>query len=202
MKVCLYIRVSTSTQTVENQEVSLRALAKSRDWEIVKVYKDEGMSGDKTDRPAFLEMVNDVKSGLFDCVLVFQLSRLGRSLSHIVSTIEELKQFKVGVYCLSEHISTMDDNPYSKVTLAIFGALAEVELGLIRERVRAGVKRAQDNGVKFGRPHVGFDIGRAIELRNSGLSLRKVAKQLSISPATLSNKLKQINLGTASATVQ
>ena len=193
MKVALYLRVSTSHQTVENQENKLRAFADSRGWEVVNVYKDEGLSGDKTDRPAFLEMVHDGKSGHYQCLLVFQLSRLGRSLRHIISTIAELNDANVGVYCMSEHISTMDDNPYSKVTLAIFGALAEVELGLIRERVRAGVKRAQDNGVKFGRPHVGFDIGRAMQLRKEGVSIRKIAKQLGVSKSTLSLRLKDVS---------
>jgi DNA invertase Pin-like site-specific DNA recombinase len=195
MNVAVYLRVSTSHQTVENQEKQLIKFAESRDWTIVQTFKDEGISGDKTDRPAFMEMISMAKSGHFDCLLVFQLSRLGRSLNHIVSTIAELNEAKVGVYCLSEHISTMDDNPYAKVTLAIFAALAEVELGLIRERVRAGVKRAQDNGVKFGRPHKGFDIGRAIQLRKDGLSLRKIAKQLDISPATLSNTFKKMDQG-------
>lgn len=192
MKVAIYLRVSTNHQTVENQEKQLKLFAKSRGWKIVKTYMDEGMSGDKTDRPAFLEMINDAKSGQFDCLLVFQLSRLGRSLNHIVSIIAELNDANVGVYCLSEHISTMDDNPYAKVTLAIFAALAEVELGLIRERVRAGVKRAQDNGVKFGRPHVGFDVGKAIKLRKEGMSIRKIAKKLGVSKSTLSDRLKEL----------
>jgi DNA invertase Pin-like site-specific DNA recombinase len=193
MKVALYLRVSTSHQTVENQKKQLEKFSKSREWEIVKIYKDEGLSGDNKDRPAFLEMMNDAKSGHFECLLVFQLSRLGRSLNHIVSIIAELNDAKVGVYCLSEHISTMDDNPYAKVTLAIFAALAEVELGLIRERVRAGVKRAQDNGVKFGRPHVGFDLGKAVRLRREGLSIRKIAKQLGVSKSTLSDRLKELD---------
>ena len=192
MKVALYLRVSTSHQTVENQEKQLVQFAKARDWEVVKVYKDEGLSGDKTDRPAFLQMIHDAKSGHFQCLLAFQLSRLGRSLNHIVSIIAELKDANVGVYCLSEHISTMDDNPYAKVTLAIFAALAEVELGLIRERVRAGVKRAQDNGVKFGRPHVGFDIGRALKYKADGMSLPKIAKTIGVSLSTLKRKMTQI----------
>jgi len=195
MKIALYVRVSTSHQTVANQEKQLIKFAKSREWEIVKVYKDEGMSGDKTDRPAFLEMINDAKSAQFDCLLVFQLSRLGRSLNHIVSIIAELNEAKVGVYCLSEHISTMDDNPYAKVTLAIFAALAEVELGLIRERVRAGVKRAQDNGVQFGRPHIGFDIGKALKLRSEKMSLPKIAKEVGVSLSTLKRKMAQIKQG-------
>lgn len=195
MKVALYLRVSTSHQTVENQETELRRFAKSRDWEVITTYRDEGLSGDKKDRPAFLEMINDAKAGRFECLLVFQLSRLGRSLNHIVATIAELNDAKVGVYCLSEHISTTDDNPYAKVTLAIFAALAEVELGLIRERVRAGVKRAQDNGVKFGRPHVGFDIGGALELKSEGKSLPKIAKEIGVSLSTLKRKLSQIKQG-------
>jgi DNA invertase Pin-like site-specific DNA recombinase len=192
MNVAVYLRVSTSHQTVENQEKQLIKFAESRGWTIVQTFKDEGVSGDKTDRPAFMEMISMAKSGHFDCLLVFQLSRLGRSLNHIVSTIAELNEAKVGVYCLSEHISTMDDNPYAKVTLAIFAALAEVELGLIRERVRAGVKRAQDNGVKFGRPHVGFDIAKALKLRAEGVSIRKIAKQLGVSKSTLSTRLKEV----------
>jgi DNA invertase Pin-like site-specific DNA recombinase len=62
----------------------------------------------------------------------------------------------------------------------------------MRERVRAGVKRAQDNGVKFGRPHVGFDMGKAIKLRKEGISIRKMAKQLGVSKSTLADRLKEL----------
>ena len=192
MNVAIYLRVSTSHQTVENQKQQLEKFAESRGWTIAKVFKDEGMSGDKTDRPAFLEMMNDAKSGNFDCLLVFQLSRLGGSLSHIVSIIADLNDAKVGVYCLSEHLSTLENNLYAKVTLAIFAALAEVELGLIRERVRAGVKRAQSNGVTFGRPHAGFDIGRALKLKSEGRSMPKIAKEVGVSLSTLKRKFTQM----------
>ena len=193
MRTAIYLRVSTAQQTVENQQKQLETLVNSRNWSIFQVYKDEGISGDSKDRPAFNQMINDAKCGKFDCILVFQLSRLGRSLNQIVQTITELDQANVGVYSMSEHISTMEDNPYGKVTLAIFAALAEVELGLIRERVRAGVKRAQDNGTVFGRPFKGFDLNKALAMKEEGMSIRKIAKALSVSHMTVRRRFEELS---------
>jgi len=89
--------------------------------------------------------------------------------------------------------------PYAKLILAVFSALAEIELGLIRDRVRAGVKRAQDNGVKFGRPHASFNIGRALELKAEGMSLLKISKKIGVSLSTLKRNLAKIKQGQKSA---
>lgn len=192
MKVGVYLRVSTASQTVENQEKQLKQFAKSRGWEIVRIYKDEGWSGDSKSRPAFTEMIDAAHKREFDTILVFQLSRFGRSMSEVIKNITELKSSGVAVYSYSENLSTAEDSPYGKIVLAVLCALGEIELDLIRERVRLGVQRAQSNGVKFGRPHKGFDLGKALEMKKQGLSMRKIAKALDVSHMTLRRRFEEI----------
>lgn len=192
--VAIYCRVSTTSQNVASQREQLLRYCSSRGWEIVSEFVDEGISGDALSRPGFESMLQAAYKGCFEVIVVYQLSRLGRSLTQLLTTIQGLTEHGVGVTSVSENISTADEgSPFTKVALAIFGALAEVELELIRERVRSGVDRAMANGVKFGRPHVGFDMGKAIKLRKDGLSIRKIAKQLGVSKSTLSDRLKDMD---------
>jgi len=195
MKVVIYLRVSTNNQTVENQKQQLEQFAKAREWEVVETYIDNGHSGDSKRRPAFNQMIADAHQRKFDCILIFQLSRFGRSMSEVIKNITELKDSGVSVYSYSENLSTAEDSPYGKIVLAVLSALGEIELDLIRERVRSGVKRAQAANVVFGRKHVGLDIGRALKLRSEGMSLPKIAKNVGVSLSTLKRRMAQIKQG-------
>lgn len=192
MKTAIYLRVSTTQQSVENQREALEKYASSRDWPISDIYIDEGWSGDSKKRPAFNELLGAANRREFDTILVFQLSRFGRSMSEVIKNITELRDIGVSVHSYSENLSTAEDSPYGKIVLAVLSALGEIELDLIRERVRAGVKRAQENGVRFGRPHKGFDLGEAIRLKESGLSMRKIGNQLGVSHMTLRRRFKEL----------
>lgn len=192
MKTAIYLRVSTTQQTVENQKLQLEQFAKSREWKIVKTYADEGLSGDSKNRPAFNQMIADAHKRKFETILIYQLSRFGRSMSEVIKNITDLKASGVSIYSYSENLSTAEDSPYGKIVLAVLSALGEIELDLIRERVRSGVSRALAAGTKFGRPHVGFDISKALKLRKEGMSIRKIAKLLGVSKSTLAARLKDL----------
>jgi len=80
--------------------------------------------------------------------------------------------------------------------MLLVSALAEMELNILKSRQTAGITAAKDRGVKFGRPRLGFDVKKALELRGSGLSLRKISKSLGISVSTLCRNLpKPSNIG-------
>lgn len=191
-RVGLYVRISTGHQSVDLQLQALRDYCKSRGWEIVKVYEDKGESGKSESRPAFDEMMQDAARGRLDTVLVFRCDRFSRSVRHFVNTLHALEQMGVGFVSVNEGIDLTSDNPLTKVVMLLVSALAEMELSILKERQAAGIKAAQGRGVRFGRPRAGFDIKKAMELRENGLSLRKTAKALGVSVSTLSRNLPRI----------
>jgi DNA invertase Pin-like site-specific DNA recombinase len=181
------MRVSTPHQTTENQRLDLVRVASLRSWTIVETYTDHAISGaqDRTSRPALDRMLKDAVRGKFDLIAVWSLDRLGRSLQHLVETVNELRAVGVGLYLHQQALDT--STPAGKLAFSVFGALAEYERELIRERVRAGIERARRNGVRLGRPSNLNDTVRAaiIALRAKDVSIRQIASQLRVGTGTV-----------------
>ncbi len=186
-KVALYLRVSTSSQTTDNQRHELERIAALRAWTIVEVYIDQGISGSKgrSDRPDLDRMLKDAVRGKFDLIAVWSLDRLGRSLQHLIETVNELQAVGVDLYMHQQALDTT--TPYGKLAFSIFGAFAEFERSLIRERVKAGLERAKRNGTKLGRPSNLNDTVRAaiVALRAKDVPIRKIASQLKVGTGTV-----------------
>src|SRR5713101_3231156 len=136
-----YARVSTDDQTPALQ---LAALKKAG---CKMVFKDDGLSGATTKRPALLRCLKKLE--LRDTLIVWKLDRLGRSLRDLITMLDDLKRRGVKFRSLTEHIDT--DTPTGRAMWQMIGLLAELERSLISERTRAGVKAAKRSGVKFGR---------------------------------------------------
>ncbi len=187
LKVALYLRVSTSTQTTDNQRHELERVATLRNWTIVEIYTDHGISGAKSrsDRPDLDRMLKDAVRGKFDLIAVWSLDRLGRSLQHLIETVNELQSVGVDLYLHQQALDTT--TPSGKLAFSIFGAFAEFERSLIRERVKAGLDRAKRNGTKLGRPSNLNDTVRAaiIALRAKDVPIRKIASQLKVGTGTV-----------------
>ena len=147
-RVVLYIRVSTMDQTTANQERELRAIAARMGCEIVKVYKDHGISGAKgrDKRPAFDALCRDAAQRKFDLVMAWSVDRLGRSLQDLVSFLSELHALKVDLFLHQQGLDTT--TPGGKAMFQMMGVFAEFERAIIQERVRAGLKRAKDEGAR------------------------------------------------------
>ena len=189
-KVALYCRVSTSGQMTENQVRELRRFAERRDdWEIAAVYEDTA-SGAKDDRPALGEMLADARRGRFDLVAVWKLDRLGRSVPHLLQVLEELRSSGVAFTSVTESIDT--GTAHGRMVMTFLAAVAEFERELIRERIKAGIERARESGTRLGRPRVGLDIGKALELHEAGLGVRRIAKRLGVSYGTVYRSLKAV----------
>lgn len=139
MKVALYARVSTDQQTVDGQLLPLREWAKRMNHTVYKEYIDHAVSGAKTSRPAFDEMLTDMRKFKFESIAVVKLDRLGRSLKHILSLFDEFNAKGVSVICTTQPIDTSASNPMSKIIIALLGAFAELERDFIRERTIAGM---------------------------------------------------------------
>ena len=189
VRAALYARVSTTGhgQDVGLQLDELRQVAAQRGWEAV-AYIDEGVSGAKDSRPALDRMLVDAREGRLDVVAIWKLDRLARSVRHLLELADSLNAWGVGLVSIRDaHIDTT--TPSGRFTLQILGAVAELEKGLIRERVIAGVRRAQAAGKHCGRPKVELDLRPALAMLGQGHGLKTTAKALGVSRATLRRRL-------------
>jgi len=149
IRVALYARVSTADQTTENQLIELRRYAEARGWTSTE-YLEDGVSGAKERRPALDRLMGDARRRRFDVLLVWRLDRLGRSLKHLIVTLDELAALGIAFVSMNEGIDCM--TPAGKLQLHLLAAIAEFERERIRERVMAGLQRARRQGQRLGRP--------------------------------------------------
>lgn len=136
-----YARVSTQDQTLDLQRDALTKAGCS------KIFTDT-VSGAATERPGLSEALQFVRDG--DILVVWKLDRLGRSLKHLIETVMALNERGIGFRSITESIDTT--TPGGKLIFHVFGALAEFERELIRERTQAGLSAARARGRHGGRP--------------------------------------------------
>src|SRR5437764_451842 len=172
-----YARVSTQDQTLNLQKDALEKLGCN------KIFTDTA-SGAKAERIGLEEALNYVREG--DTLVVWRLDRLGRSLKHLIETITELNNRKIGFKSIQESIDTTTSG--GKLVFHIFGVLAEFERDIIRERTQAGLQAARARGRKGGRPKslTGKETAMAQALYNDkNNTVDEICKTLNISRATL-----------------
>jgi DNA invertase Pin-like site-specific DNA recombinase len=188
-RAVLYLRVSTIDQTTANQERELREVAARMGCEIVKVYKDHGISGAKgrDKRPAFDALCRDAAQRKFDVVMVWSVDRLGRSLQDLVGFLSELHALRIDLFLHQQGLDTR--TPAGKAMFQMMGVFAEFERAMIQERVRAGLRRAKDEGKQLGRPRIPEDLERRIlaALKAPGRTegVRKIAARFGVDPSTV-----------------
>jgi DNA invertase Pin-like site-specific DNA recombinase len=177
-----YCRVSTNSQDVSSQLLAIKEAIQTSGDALVKVYEDVGISGtqSRANRPALDQMLRDAKDGKFDKVVVYDLSRLGRSMSNLISTLQDLDQAGVDIHLLKNGIQT--DSAGGRMLFGIFGSIAAWERELIVERVKSGIANARAKGVRLGRPSNCNPQTKAtvLELRSKGMSIRKICSLLRI----------------------
>src|SRR5205809_5826477 len=179
MRAVIYARVSTLDQEPENQLVELRRYVTARGWTSVE-HVDRGVSGAKDRRPALDSLLKDARRRRFDVLVVWRLDRLGRSLKHLILTLDELSDLGVGFVSLAEGIDAT--TAAGRLQMAVLGAIAQFERERIVERVRAGLARARAEGKRLGRPRAAVSEERLRPVR--GLPVRLAAVRLGVSPAT------------------
>ena len=176
-----YARVSTADQTLHLQQDALQKAACS------KIFTDTA-SGAKTERKGLDEALQYARPG--DTLVVWRLDRLGRSLPHLITTMTALEERGIGFKSMTENIDTTSGG---KLIFHIFGALAEFERNLIRERTTAGLSAARARGRTGGRPKAltGRKLSIAQDLYNNPQNKIPVILQtLKISRATLYRYIK------------
>lgn len=171
-----YVRVSTSKQTTDQQRDALEAAGVTRIFEDV-------VSGAKHDRPGLTALMEYAREG--DTITVVALDRLGRSMTHVILTIEELQSRGILVRSLREGVDF--SQPVGKMLAGIFAALAEYERALIRERADAAREAARKRGRQTGRPRAldKAKVDQAWRLREAGFTPSEIAATLSCSRATV-----------------
>jgi DNA invertase Pin-like site-specific DNA recombinase len=186
-RVALYLRVSTGGQTVANQRRELEAVAERHGWQIVTVFKDEGISGAKgrDQRPGFDKLCQGVTRRDFDIIAVWSVDRLGRSLQDLVSFLGDLHSKRVDLYLHQQGLDT--STPSGRAMFQMMGVFAEFERAMIQERVRAGLARARAEGKRLGRPSA---MTRAKEreirkLLSQKIGVVKIGRTLGIGTGTV-----------------
>jgi len=187
VRVAIYCRVSTSDQSTESQVLDLRRYVRERGWTLFNEYCDNGISGTKDSRPALNELMDAARKRRFDAVLVWRFDRFARSTKHLILALEEFRNLGIDFVSYQENIDT--SSPLGSAIFTIISAVAQLERDIIAERVKAGLRRARENGKKLGRPKASVDTEKIQKLRSKGLSLRAIAKETGISRTTVSDLL-------------
>ncbi|KIL20594.1 MULTISPECIES: recombinase family protein [Bacillus] len=182
-----YMRGSTDkeSQKFDRQQVQLEALGCNH------IYADR-ISGAKRDRPELNRMLSDLQAG--DTVYIVEISRLSRSTKDLLEIVEAIKTAGASLKSINDSwLDTSTENPMSDFLLTVMGALGQMERQMIQQRIKEGVKVAQEKGVKFGRPTANRNkVVYALELYHSGRhTTREIADITGVSKATLYRKLKE-----------
>jgi len=182
-KAAIYARVSTPDQHLETQLYDLRKLAAQRGFEVIREYCDRGISGSKAKRPGLDAMMQDSRRGEFSVVLVAAFDRIARSTKNFLEIVDELHELGTEFISARESIDT--SGAMGRMFITMISSIAELERSILRERIRAGMRRARMEGQRLGRAPLNVDRAAIVRDRLSGMSLTQTAKRHKVSRATV-----------------
>lgn len=162
LRVAAYARVSTDkddqTNSFESQvKYFTEFIEKQENWQLVKIYSDDGISGTSTHkRDGFNDMIDDVMTGKIDFIVTKEVSRFARNTVDTLQVTRNLKEMGVGVYFMLDNINTLDKD--GELRLTLMASLAQEESRKTSERVKWGQKRQMEKGVVFGRNLLGYQV--------------------------------------------
>ena len=198
MRCAIYARVSTTDQHAQNQVHDLRTYAAGRGWIVANEFVDEGISGYHDRRPALDRLMADARRGRIDLIAVWSLDRFGRSLAHVVTTVQELHERGVAFVSLREGLDL--STAAGRLQLHILSALGEFERARLIERTKAGLARARREGTRLGRRPVRLTSAQMASV--VGLPVRVAARQLGVSVNTLRKAQRAVCQQTAPTEVE
>jgi DNA invertase Pin-like site-specific DNA recombinase len=191
LRIFFYWRVSTPSQTTDNQVIQLQQVADTRGWRVLRVFTDVA-SGARDRRPALDEMMKAVRRGQVDLICVVALDRLARNARHLITLVEDFRRAGVGLFSLREGIDSYSAT--GQMVMTIFAALAEFELSVLRERTVHGLRAARLKGKRLGRPPKNtVDVEQALKLIECGMSKKAVAKMLNVPRTSLLRALVAVS---------
>jgi putative DNA-invertase from lambdoid prophage Rac len=191
-----YVRVSTEEQTVLNQRMALQAWASEQGYQIVYYFEDSAVSGKipAVKRKSFQEMLELIKTAPVDAVLVYELSRVGRTFWDTLDAIKAIEEYAPLISCSPRETFLQSTEPsVRKLMIGILTWVAEREREMLVQRTKDGMKRAKESGKVIGRPIKKIDKDTLIRLLVEKTPRAKTARTLGISKATLYKELNQLN---------
>lgn len=177
-RVGLYARVSTQDQqTIPLQTRAMREYAARRGWTITVQIKEVGSGTARRERRE--QLLESARRREIDGVLVWRLDRWGRSVTDLLATLQELEHLGVGFVSLTEALDLT--TPAGRAMAGLLAVFAEFEREILRERVRAGLAQARQNGQRLGRPlTAGLQADQVRKLHRAGLSKAAIARRVQI----------------------
>ena len=174
----LYARISTSDQqTLPMQSHAMRQYAARRGWTVAMQVREVGSGA--AQREARERLLEAARRREIDVVLVWRLDRWGRSVTDLLATLQELEHLGVGFVSLTEALDLT--TPAGRAMAGLLSVFAEFEREILRERVRAGLAHARQNGKRLGRPMTaGLQAAEIRKLRRAGISKSEIARRLNI----------------------
>jgi DNA invertase Pin-like site-specific DNA recombinase len=190
-----YLRVSTEEQTVQNQKLVVEKWAQENNYQILDIFEDPAVSGrvPATQRRGFQEMLELVRITRIDAVLVYELSRVGRTFWDTLDAIKAVERYASLISCSPrESFLQTTDSSIRKLMIGILTWAAERERELLVQRTKDGMERAKAAGKDIGRPQKTINKNQLIILLAENHSKTRIAKSLGISKATLYKNLRQL----------
>jgi len=191
MRTVTYKRISTAHQDIENQSSAIDKQIKLLDWTLVGEYS-EIISGTKSrdTRPELRRLLADARKRKFDRVVVYELSRLGRSIVDVINTIHELEEVGVNIFVVKNGIDTSTSQ--GKIFANFINIFSELERDFLVSRQKESIKRIRKTGGKWGRGNLINDEIRdkIVVLRDEGFSYRGISTECDVAVSSIQYVLK------------
>lgn len=192
-----YSRVSTEEQTILNQRMAILKWADEHEYQVIEFFEDSGISGKipAIKRKAFQELLELIRSAQIDAVLVYELSRVGRTFWDTLDAIKAIEEYAPLISCSPrESFLQNTETSVRRLMIGILTWVAEREREMLVQRTKDGMARARASGKTIGRPQKKLDKDHLIKLLAVATPKAKIARSLGVSKATLYKELKAIGV--------
>jgi len=205
--VGVYVRVSTEEQAKEGLSIDAqidkcKAFCNARGWNIYRIYNDAGYSAGSLDRPNLKELLRDANERRFDIILVYKIDRFSRRLKDLIMILEEFKGKNINFTSVTEQIDTT--SAMGEAFFQIIGVFAQLERGMVKERVKMAFDRKADLGEALYRAPYGYsykshklmpsensqNVREIFEMWIAGIDYRTIAEKFRVSPSSIYNIIK------------
>jgi site-specific DNA recombinase len=207
-KIAIYSRVSTEEQakeglSVEAQIEKCKSFCHARDWQVFKIYKDAGFSAGSLNRPALELLLRDAQEKKFDIILVYKIDRFSRKLRDLIMVLDDLKEKEINFTSVTEQIDTT--SAMGEAFFQIIGVFAQLERGMVKERVELAFDRKIDLGESLSRAPFGYfyknkklvphpenfsKVKEIFEMWVAGISYKEICNKFDLPSSTLYQMLK------------